>query len=387
MKKIAITGLVLVPLMAGCSNSTLGPRLAPEAKEAHGVSSLQAQMRKLQRRVRALNRRVKARGNRSPYAAGAPSRDLASIKARLARLEAAPRSGGSGASGPDLERTVADLAAQVAALSRRLEAQGSGQAQPSAAMTRILAEVKERLADLEAVSRAADTSGSVADLKRTVAGLTVRLAELSRAVEAQADRQPEAPRAISRDIEQLKSRLAELAAAQRATASSTSDADLKRTVANLSGRLERLSRTVETAANRPPQVPQAINRDVGELKTRLGQLEAAGKSAASSDSVADLKRTIAGLAAQVGKLTSQAAQGASTASPKDEAALRKVTESLTRLEQAQTKSANELGQLQSDLEKDRTLVIDYLEDLDNRLSAFEKNAPAAKPPATSPPKQ
>ncbi|MGI9476654.1 MAG: hypothetical protein ACR2PI_08105 [Hyphomicrobiaceae bacterium] len=342
-------------------------------------------MRKLRRRVSALNRRVKAQAKRSPYASVASSGDLGNIKARLARLEAAPRPDGSDAPGADVERTVTDLAAQVAALSRKIDARDTQQAQPSVETARALGELKARLAELESAPRRAAPSATDSQLKRTVANLTVRLAELSREVATQSNRQPQAPPSVTRDVGQLKSRLADLEAAQRAAASRTSDADLKRTVANLSGRIEKLSRALAAETNRPPQVPTAITRDVGELKTRLGQIESTRGSAATSASVAQLRTSVANLAARVEKLTTEAGQRSSGTATPDAAALRKVTESLTRLEQAQTLSANELEKLQTDLEKDRTLVIDYLEDLDNRLSAVEKTAPGANPPATSKP--
>lgn len=386
MKKIAIISLVLVPLTAGCSNSTLGPRLAPEAKQAPEVSSLQAQMRKLQRRVRALNRRVKAQPKRSSYAPASGSGDLREIKARLAQLEATPRGDRTTESTPDLEREVAGLAAQLAQLSRKVEAQGNQQPQPSAAVTQELAELKVRLAELEAAPRPAEPRTSDSDLKRTVANLAARLQSLSRSVEAQANREPQAPKTVTRDLGTLKGRLAELEAAQRSVASSTSNSDLKRMVANLTGRLDTLSRNVDAQANRLPQAPQSVTRDVGELKARLAEIEKTRRSAASDSSVSDLKRSVTDLAAQFAKLSAKVSERSNTPPPRDDAAMRKLTESLTKLEKAQTTSANELGKLQNDLEKDRTLVIDYLEDLDNRLAEMEKAAPAGTPPATSPSK-
>ena len=57
-----------------------------------------------------------------------------------------------------------------------------------------------------------------------------------------------------------------------------------------------------------------------------------------------------------------------------------------RLEAAQKKDSGELRKMQSDLEKDRTLVIDYLDDLDKRLGDLEKSVAAPDtPPAPAAP--
>ncbi len=317
MKQIAIISLALVPLLTACTSSTLVPGLAPEAKQTRGVSSLHAQLRKLQRRVHVLNRRVKAQANRSPYTAVGAAGDLRDIKARLAQLEAAPRSDGAAASKPDLERTVADLAAQLAQLSRKVDAQGDQQPPASAAMERELSDLKARLAELEATPRPAESSASGSNLTRTVADLTARLAKLSRDVEAQ--------------------------------------------------------------ANRPPRAPTAMTRDLGELKTRLAELDAARGSAASNASVTSLKRSVADLAAQVAQLSRTFGQRESSAASRDDVARRTIAESLAKLDVAQKENSNKFDKLQADLDKDRTLVIDYLDDLDKRIEALEKAKPTPAP--------
>ena len=68
MKQIAYIGFALVPLLAGCASSTLGPPVESEARPSHDVAALHAQVRKLGRRVSALNRRVKSQASRSPVA-------------------------------------------------------------------------------------------------------------------------------------------------------------------------------------------------------------------------------------------------------------------------------------------------------------------------------
>lgn len=324
MKQIAIISFALVPLLAGCSSSTLDPKLAPETKRTQDASPLHAQLRKLRWRVQVLSRRVKAQANRSPYASVAEASDLRKVKARLAELEAAPRPTGSAAAGPDLQRTVADLAAQ--------------------------------------------------------------LAQLSGKVEAQANRPPQAPAATASDLQELNTRLAELEAAQRSAAASAAGSDTKQTIADLSGKLAQLSRKLDAQAKRPPQASAATTRGLKELTSRLGNLEAAQRSAASSTSTTDLKQTVADLAGKIASLSRKIDQRESAAGSRDSAATRALSQSLAKIETAQKSSTSELKQLQTDLEKDRTLVIDYLEDLDNRIATLEKATPPAKAPAQSPTK-
>ena len=178
----------------------------------------------------------------------------------------------------------------------------------------------------------------------------------------------------------LKARLAELEATPRPAQSSASDSDLTRTVADLTARLAKLSRDVEAQANRPPRAPTAMTRDLGELKTRLADLDAARRSAASSSSVASLKRSVADLAAQVAELSRTVGQRETSATSQDDAARRALAESLAKLEAAQKANSDKFDKLQTDLDKDRTLVIDYLEGLDKRIEALEKATPAPTKP-------
>ena len=313
MKQIAYTSLALIPLLAGCASSSLGPPAEPEAKQVRDVSALQAQIRKLGRRVSVLNRQVKSQTAQTSGAVSERASELDEIRTRLAELEAA--------AAPD-------------------------ESQP------------------------------------TVASLAEQLAELSRQLEAQAVLQPQRAAAVTDEITALKKRLDELAAAQDSAARGPAT---RQAITDLAARVTRLASRIDALSNKPPRVAAETTRSLEQLIDRLGKLEAAQRAAATRTATADLEKSVADLNARLARLSRRIEQRERTAGT-NQATTRSLRESLARLEAAQKKDGGELRKMQSDLEKDRTLVIDYLDDLDKRLGDLEKSVAAPDtPPAPAAP--
>jgi len=156
MKHIAIISLALVPLLTASSSSVLGPRLAPETERTQSVSAIHSELRKLRRRVRALNRRVAAQANRPAPETAASARDISEIKTRITELEAVRIPARPGSAGGNVEQDVADLAKQLALLSRKVDERGAATTSPSGpvgANTGTQA-LDKRLTELQAAQKA-----------------------------------------------------------------------------------------------------------------------------------------------------------------------------------------------------------------------------------------
>ncbi len=160
---------------------------------------------------------------------------------------------------------------------------------------------------------------------------------------------------------QKRQRSAYAPSAQGARA--TSESNVEKRFARLNAKLNQLAVSHNLVAATQTEIRDGLADDRAASRKKLDALE-------------DKLRTIeVALTAQ-----STAAQAGTT--PSSGAHDQAIVARLARLEAAIKAAGKKQKTLSDDLEKDRSLVIDYLEDLDSRLGKLEKSANAA-PPAPS----
>lgn len=265
------------------------------------------------------------------------------------------------------------LRRRVQALNRRVAARGSGSGSPVPGYsTSDMEDVKARLAELEAVrvpaqSGTAQPSADTGELKRDMAQLTERLEQLAQRVEQVANATPAAPPPVTISPA-LEKRLADSDTARKALADKLDkmEADREKDRTLVIDYLEGLDQKIEA-------LEKAAKPDLGK---QLAGAEAARKALADRigkmQADLDKDRTLVidyleGLDQKIEALEK---------APKPD-----LDKRLAGSDSARKALAEKFDKMQSDLEKDRTLVIDYLEDLDKRIEALEKSAAPATQPA------
>lgn len=192
--------------------------------------------------------------------------------------------------------------------------------------------------------------------------------------------------------------------AERAAAVQTSS-----DIASLRARISKLNRRVRTLGRRVSE--QASYVPVAEPSRTETVVVAEPHEHASDAQLASLKRRLAGLETRVAAAPSQAApvttingdQANDIAALQDrlkalEAKQRSagrgsdskgdpaLSKRLARAEAKITAFAKKHGTMEKELDRDRSLVVDYLEDLDNRLESLEKSSGASNTPPSPTPK-
>ncbi len=208
----------------------------------------------------------------------------------------------------------------------------------------------------QAQSRARSQARALSGIQSQLHKLKRRVGTLNQKIASQPTGSPPAVAYQAAALSDVTSRVADLEAALRANEPSKSGSNTAQDMANLTEQLSSLLQKVEQLAQKnagsSPDNSQADQKQIGDrlakLEARLKQLEPAQRQSVSASPSA-------------------------------------LTQRLSKLEVTQKSSTEKFDKLNGELEKDRVLVIDFLEDLDKRIAELEDASPAQPPtPATKP---